>query len=396
MSLAVVAIAVLVILAIAGIGVLAVYYGLEDRAKIEYQTAEEHYNRGLAQLEQGELELAIAEFERVIKLNPRHEGARTRLAEVRQRLEIQPTPTPMLRQETKAALYERLREAYEQSDWDGVFQTADQLLAMDPTYQRADVDRMLFNAFYQSGLQLVEQNRMGEAVRLFDRALALQPENAQVKYAKHLASLYLSAMGYWGADWDLATENLSTLYNLAPDYLDVSDRIFEAYTKHGDQLAEKEDYCEATEEYTRALAVKDDPAVSTRRQAAALACQEGPAATEGESPIATGTPLARPPTAPKGTYAGWVAEYLDTDGSRIFVRGRVMDKNGKGLAGVRVQIQAWDWTAVAVTDGNGNFSFDGLNNEVVYILTLLDLPHLATEAPGRWGKITWVNFQEAK
>ncbi|HHX66219.1 MAG TPA: tetratricopeptide repeat protein [Chloroflexi bacterium] len=396
MSLAVVAIAVLVMLAIIGLGALAVYYGLEDRASIEYQAAEEHYNRGLSQLEQGQYELAIAEFERALQLNPRHDDARRQLDQAQERLTEQPTPTPMLQQETIAALYDQLREAYEQRDWETVFATADQLLARDPGYERAEVDRMLFNAFYQHGLQLVEQNRLGEAVRLFDRALALQPDNAQVKYAQQLATLYLTAMGYWGADWELTIDNLSTLYNMAPDYLDVSDRMFEAYSKHGDALAQDDEYCRAAEQYAKALEIRPDSAVSSRLQDATIACAEGPTPDDETGPTAVGTPVSRPPDAPSGTYAGWIVEYIDTDGSWLFIRGRVLDRNGRGVAGVRVQIQAWDWTAISVTDGEGNYSFDGLNHETVYTLTLPDLPHLPTEAPGQRGKVTWVNFQEAR
>ena len=80
----------------------------------------------------------------------------------------------------------------------------------------------------------------------------------------------------------------------------------------------------------------------------------------------------------------------------MFIRGRILDKEGVGVSGVRVQIRAWDWSAIAVADGNGQYAFDGLSNPVTYTLTLLDLSCLPFDAEGVWGKVTWVDFEEVK
>ncbi|MCB0154667.1 MAG: hypothetical protein KDF65_07710, partial [Anaerolineae bacterium] len=54
----------------AGIGVLAAYNGLQERAADVQSEAQESYQRGEAHLTTGNIELAIAEFERALSLNP--------------------------------------------------------------------------------------------------------------------------------------------------------------------------------------------------------------------------------------------------------------------------------------------------------------------------------------
>lgn len=385
-------ITLLVVLIIVGVGAAGVYFGLQDRAKMESRIAKQHYEKGLAHLETGNLELAVAEFEHAVALDPENEEAATKLAEARQQLEAAPTPTPRLQQETKAARFEELEAAYAQQDWQHVFETADQLLALDPTYRRGEVDQMLFAAFYQHGLELVQRDRLQEAVRLFDRALELRPGDTRVYHARKLANLYVTAMGYWGADWGAAIESLVALYELDPQYKDAKERLFQAYVNHGDVLAEDKVWCQAKDEYTKALEIKDDAQVRTALEQAATQCTSNPATPAAEG---TGTPGAtKQPSAPSGTFVGQFVERQSIDRDNIFIRGKVIDKAGDGVAGVQVKIQAWDWSATALTDGQGQYAFDGLSNPVTYTLSLVDVSSLAVEVKGEPGKITWVNFEE--
>jgi protocatechuate 3,4-dioxygenase beta subunit len=83
------------------------------------------------------------------------------------------------------------------------------------------------------------------------------------------------------------------------------------------------------------------------------------------------------------------------DSKKMSIRGSVADREGQGVRNIKVQIRAWDWWAVSVTDAQGQYSFDGLVNPVTYTLTLFDRPCVPVNAPGVWGKTTWVDFQEA-
>lgn len=371
-----------------GLGVAGFYYGLKDRAQAERRAAVVHYQRGLAHLEQGEQELAIAEFEVALQLDPQNVEIAAKLAEAR-RQRTRPSPTPLATPgDGRPGLFEVLQSVHAQGAWAQVLEVANRLIALDPGYRRQEVDRMRFDAFYHSGLEAARQGRMTEAIRLFDQALALQPGDETVLRARQLATRYEAAMRFWGADWAQTVENLTALYGLDPTYNDVGQRLFEARVSYGDVLREKQDWCGAEAQYRAALALRAEAQVEAKQRAAAERCRLQP--TGSGTPTLAGTP------APKGTFVGRVVEQTSLDADKIFIRGRVLNRNNKGVQGVRVQIKAWDWTAIAVTDGMGQYAFDGLANAVTYTLTLLDLPVVPVDAPGKFGKITWVNFEEAK
>lgn len=402
LSLTVLVAAAVAVLAIVAVGVAGVYSGTRDRVNAERQAAEEHYDKGVAHLAAGEFELAIAELETTVQLNPESEQALARLTEAREKLEVSPSPTPVLLQETLAAYLDELRAAHEAGEWQRVFELADRLLATDASYHRPEVDEMLFDGFYNSGLELVEQDRMREAVRLLSRALVLRPDSPEVQRVERLATLYLTAMGYWNADWAKATETLESLYDLAPEYKDVRQRLHDAYANHGDLLAKQEDWCEAEQRYARALGIIQSAAVDGKRVDAYSRCiapptepAEDPSGTplaEGATPTpGNGSPLVEP-----GVFVGRLVERTETHGSRMFIRGKVLDKEGEGVQDVQVQIKAWNWSAMAVSDGFGQYSFDGLSNPVTYTLSLVQLPSRPVDVAGVWGRITWVNFEEAE
>lgn len=391
MSLLVITLAALVVVIIVGVGYLGVRMGLRDRVAKEREIAVEHYQKGLQYLDEGQIELAIAEFELTTQIDPNHGEAVAKLSEARAKLEVQPTATPMLQVETKAAYYQELVDAHAAGDWTQVLDAADRLLALDSEYKRAEVDGMLFDAFASSGQELVQQDRVKEAIRLFDRALALQPDNVQVAHEKNLATLYSTAMGYWNADWAQAIDNLTQLYALSPDYRDVRQRMFDAHVNYGDQLALGQDWCEAERQYAKALTLKADNTLADKQKTALTQCQQP--AVNPAKPTA-GVEDSSTPQAPAGTYVGSVTRMESVGGNKIFVRGKVLGRGGAGVAGTRVQIKAWDWSTVAVTNGEGQYSFDGLSNPVTYTLSLLDLPGEPVDAAGVEGKLTWVDFVE--
>jgi hypothetical protein len=156
-------------------------------------------------------------------------------------------------------------------------------------------------------------------------------------------------------------------------------------------LTRQGDGCAAIEQYTLALQFGGDADVEGKYAQAQELCDTQP--PESGEADASGTPW---PVGPSGVYVGRVVEQTNVDHSAILIRGRVLDSSGKGVVGTQVKVQAWDWSAIAVTDGNGQFSFDGLTNPVPYTLSLVQLPSQSVEAQGRRGTITWVNFEQAR
>ena len=64
-----------------GIGLVAVRQGLQERATIAQTESQQHYQKGLAHLTNNAIELAIAEFEQALSLNPNFPEARQALRE---------------------------------------------------------------------------------------------------------------------------------------------------------------------------------------------------------------------------------------------------------------------------------------------------------------------------
>lgn len=384
----VIGVAAVVILLVGALGYGAVQAGRHERALQVEQTAKDLYQRGETYLQEGQLELAAAAYEQALLYMPDHAASSRRLAQVREQLGVQPTPTPLLQRETKQAFWNELMAAYEIGNWELVILQADKLIGVDPDYNRQQVDGMLVEAFYALGTRLVEQDQMVEAVRYFDSALVLAPENGRIALAKDLAVRYMTGMGYWAADWPQAISHLRGAYDLDPQYKDVSQRLHNALVQYGDLMIVRQEWCQASEQYTRALAIRSEAAIVAKNQDATLKCAETPTPTpNGDSP---------PVAAPAGTFVGRLARVEDIPSGQMYIRGQVLDEAGRGVPGVQVKIQAWDWSTLALSDGSGLYSFDGLGNAVVYTLTLVDLPSEPVDVEGQWGKLSWVEFVKAR
>lgn len=396
-TLTILGIALAVVLVVGGLAAAAVWQGMRDRGGAQTEAALEHYERGEAHLADENLELAIAEFEQALRLDPGLVEASDRLAEAEALLAARPTPTSILQQAVEQSHWDALQEAIAQQDWALALQRAEQIAAMDPDYRRQEREEILFQIYYNLGLRSVEENRMEEAVAYFDRALALQPNSAQASLAQSAAKLYMDGVRYAGSDWAAAVDRLSMLYTLDPDYRDVRERLHEAYLAYGQQLADREDWCLAALQYRRAQELMPAAATEALAQQADERCGAPPTIEQPSvpaSPYPGSTPGTPGPDAPSGTYVGRVQSTEHVAASGVYVRGKVLDSEGEGVPNVRVKIQAWDWFAYAISDGTGQFSFDGLGDPVTYTLSLPDLPCVPVEAPTELTQLTWVVFEQ--
>lgn len=395
-SLAVAGIAFLVMLVVGLLAVAAVYQGMRDRSEIHTEAAWEHYVLGEAYLADGQYELAVAEFEYALQLDPSLIEVASRLAETQALLEVQPTPTSILQEGNEDQYWQEIQSALAQQDWSVALQKAEQILAANPEYRRQEVEQVIYEASYQLGLRSVEQNRMQEAMRHLDRALEMRPNSARASLAQSMAKLYIDGVRYAGVDWASAVDRLSMLYNLDPGYRDVSTRLVEAYLAYGEQLATREDWCLAALQYRRANEIAPTRATRALAEETADLCGAPPGDQQPGYPgidedETTPTPG---PVGSSGTYVGRLDRVESVDAAGIYVRGQVLDSNGRGVANVRIRIQAWDWYAFAVSDGKGQFSFDGLGNAVPYTLSLPDLPSESVEVPTNFTQLTWVVFEQ--
>jgi len=177
------------LLVVLGVGALAVYQGLRDQSRESRELAQAHYLKGLDRLSEGSYDLAVAELEMAVRLDPSLTDAQTRLAEARQRAAAAPTATVSSRREVVEQLYRDARGAYDRREWEAAIAKLEELRALDASYEEAEAKSLLFWSYYNHGLTLVNETRVQEAIRRFDQALELQPNHPDVLGQRHLASL---------------------------------------------------------------------------------------------------------------------------------------------------------------------------------------------------------------
>ncbi|MEE9615739.1 MAG: hypothetical protein V3T90_01865 [Anaerolineae bacterium] len=266
------------------IGVSA-YYGIHqgerDREQRRLDQAEQHYRAGLERLDVGEHELAIAEFEYVLELDPDHPFAQQGIAEAQARIAARPTPTSETHENLVDDLYQQAVAHYEAEQWKEAAAVLIQLRALDPIYEAEAVEEMLFIGLYNAGMALLDEDRFEEGIFYLDQAVALRPLDEEALTQRSLAMQYMTALGYWGVDWERCIERFEQLYTLAPDYKDVFRRLYRAHVIYADAWYDQGEMCPAEVQYTQAVQLMAGPEIEQKRAEAAQICL-----------IATPTPIA--------------------------------------------------------------------------------------------------------
>ena len=254
------------------LGALGAYDGLQDRAISHRRIAEEHYAQGLTQLEAGNYELAIAEFEEAMRYDLDLPDLRNRLQEAKDMAGLQVTPTSETRQDAAALLYRQAVPHYESGNLAQAVAILEELRGLDADYQRENVETMLLQAHRHLALSAVRENRLEDAVREFEAVLALKPDDKETLDQLNLLDLYRLALQNWERDWPSAIQALTDLYALAPDYKDVRARLHNAHAFYAEEHASAGDWCKAAEEYGAAAEVFSLEATVDQRDDAAIRC----------------------------------------------------------------------------------------------------------------------------
>jgi tetratricopeptide (TPR) repeat protein len=289
----------LVVVFVLVLGVKGVSDGLKDRAIADRELAQEHYAAGLVELQTGDYELAIAEFEYALERDPSLPDLASLLDEAKELARAQVAPTSETRREAAEALYEEAVAHYESGELAQAAAALDELRGVDASYQPENVGTMLSTAHFQMGLDAVADDRLDEAKLHFETVLSLDAdattqENAQEQI--NLLNLYAAALRHWDGDWSATIQALKGLLALAPDYKDVRLRLHDALVFRGDGYAAGGDWCAASEDYAAALEVVALEATADKRDEAAIECEDAAAAmvTATPKPTARPGPTSRP------------------------------------------------------------------------------------------------------
>lgn len=268
-----------------------VRHGEEQRAQRMVEEAEQHYQRGLLRLDEGNLELAQAEFEYALKLNPEHALARQGIVEVEARASVEPVPTEKPEQPIADDLFRQSLAHYEAGRWQEAAATLTSLRQLDSEHERERVEEMLFDSRYRAGMELLEEDDFELGIFYLDQAVALRPLDEEATTQRRLAMKYLEALSYWAVDWEECIDRFEELYGMAPDYKDVFQRYHQAHVRYAQFWAAQGEMCPAAEQYHRALRLLETRAIEDKHGEAVQVCSSAtptPSPTiEGLTPITT-------------------------------------------------------------------------------------------------------------
>lgn len=191
------------------------------------------------------------------------------------------------------AIYAQAEVAFNAGRWTEAIDGLTRLRAADPTYAPAQVDELLFEAYINLATERDNQNKLEEALTLFDKALTLRPTDEATQLERELVANYIDALTYTGADWARTRTVLQAIYTIEPDYRDVQSRLQEALSKESEIAVAAEAWCDAADLLTQAIALEVTPGIVARRDEYQGRCDQ-------RDPIATadGTPTAESTTTP--------------------------------------------------------------------------------------------------
>jgi tetratricopeptide (TPR) repeat protein len=291
---------------------LGVSAGLQDRAIDQQAEADKYYHEGLTNFASGQLQLAEADFQYVLKLEPNYPGASEQLSQVQTRLAVQPTPTIAV-SSTKVIdqLYQTGHSAYQAKDWAKAIEVLSQVRSIDPKYQADKVTEELYQAALTYGLSLLKQDRLEEGIAYLDQAAYIHDLPGDAALQSQYARMYLTARGYWNVDWQKAVERFDDLYKIGPGYEDTFVRLVEAHLNYAAQLSRASDFCGAQQNFQAANQLRPDPNLQSTIDDLTQKCLT---ATPGGTPNPDGTPNA---VDLSGLFAGRLAYPTYDAGSRV-------------------------------------------------------------------------------
>lgn len=222
------------------------------------------------------------------------------------------------------ALYAQAEVAFNAGRWTEAIDGLTRLRAADPTYEPAQVDELLFEAYVNLATERDNQNKLEEALTLFDKALTLRPTDEATQLERELVANYIDALTYTGADWARTRTVLQAIYAIEPNYRDVQSRLQEALSKESEIAVAAEAWCDAADLLTQAIALEVTSGIVARRDEYQGRCDQ-------RDTIATsdGTPTAESTTTPAVVSDGESSITPGTLGSGTILYSAADPNNGR-------------------------------------------------------------------
>ena len=302
-------------LLIMGLSIGSGYFlGVEDRQHAEATAQagllQEQFDRGVADLEEGRLEVAKERFEYILEINPNYPGAQDLLLLAQLGLneptstpsptptEVILTPTATLSMGTLEGLLEAARGANQQESWDEAIEILLSLRRRDPDFRLEEVNSLLFTAFRNRGMAKIFRGEREQGIydlRLADRVGSL--DNQAQSWIRS-AAFYQYANSFIGLDWAEAVSNFADL--CAAGIWDSCFKYALSAKEYGHVLLAEDEFCAASDQYANSLNTFSDNNLEPTATYAYDACIEATTTPETSTPTSTGTATILPTDTPGG------------------------------------------------------------------------------------------------
>ena len=222
----------------------------------------EQYQNTLIDIQFGRYENAKQRLEWIISQDPSFPGAQEKLTEVLV-LSNQPTPT-MTPSLTPTPDFTGAEQAFTSAqqliaaqDWPGALRSLDEMRKLDQSYQQSQVDGMYYFALRNYGYDLIVKQGNLEGIYQLTLAERFGILDRDSNGLRNGARYYLIGASFWELDWPKALEYFNEVagYGLWDGTMTVSERIYFASMRYGDQLFGQGQYCDAVTQYQNAQTI---------------------------------------------------------------------------------------------------------------------------------------------
>ncbi|MCP4427940.1 MAG: hypothetical protein GY803_25935 [Chloroflexi bacterium] len=241
-------------------------------------------------IEQGSYNLALRRLEYVLERNPNDQEVRMLQTQAQTKLDALmgasqamaaatltptprplPSPTPGLISDPQEEL-QRLRRMAANRSWEEALPAVITFQKQFPSYERPDTDRLLYDAYVNYGLALLEGDEAELGLFYLEQAEKLGDLSQEVLDYRLWAELYLQGMAFFDVNWGVTIYYFRELCVSAPFYQSACERLHESLINYGDQYARALDWCPAQELYQEALGHGRSQALVEKINQAGEAC----------------------------------------------------------------------------------------------------------------------------
>ncbi|MCB9421312.1 MAG: hypothetical protein H6667_16030 [Ardenticatenaceae bacterium] len=247
---------------------------------------------------QGSYNLALRRLEYVLELDPENSDALSLRKQAQAALDSlntpqpttavtatstplpEPSPTPGLISNPETEL-QRIRRLSANQNWEDAITALVSFQRQFPDVERQETDALLYDAYVNYGLSLLEGENVELGLYYLDQAAKLGDLSQEVLDYRLWAELYLQGIAFYDVNWDVATYYFRELCLAAPFYQSACELLQESLESFADQYAVALDWCPAQALYQEALSHGRSQPLVEKLNTAAEACL-----------LATPTPLA--------------------------------------------------------------------------------------------------------